>query len=130
MSWPFQGIQQTPCPMACVFLLIERKQRKTIASFKSFLCYLVPTSPFLRFMLPASPQPPHPRLFQTSLMTELDAHHELVGLSVAIPWRKITTRLETFYPHDGRPSCWIRLMASCWILKTLYNLSHQAWLQP
>ncbi len=70
-------------------------------------------------------QNPQLNMFEVALVNLIDMNHELVILSKRIDWTGIENDFKIYYTDFGRPSIPIRKMVSCILLKQLYNLSDE-----
>ena len=68
---------------------------------------------------------PQLNLFEIALVNLIDMHHELVKLSNQIDWTGIEKDFEIYYTDFGRPSLPIRKIVGCILLKQIYNLSDE-----
>lgn len=64
-------------------------------------------------------------LFEPLLTDFISKKHELYLLAEKIDWKSIESSFEKFYSKTGKPSMPIRFMASCLILKRVYNLGDE-----
>jgi len=68
---------------------------------------------------------PQLNLYEVALVNLIDLNHELVKLSKHIDWTGIEKDFEIYYKDFGRPSITIRKIVGCVLLKQVYNLSDE-----
>ena len=70
----------------------------------------------------------HPQLnvFQTPLVSVINMDHELVLLAQRIDWKSVDKEFSIYYPYMGRRAVPVRKMVGSMILKQMYNLGDEA----
>lgn len=69
----------------------------------------------------------HPQLnvFQTPLVSVINMDHEIVLLAQRIDWKSVDKEFSIYYPYMGRKAIPVRKMVGCMILKQMYNLGDE-----
>ena len=69
---------------------------------------------------------PQLNVFRIPLVSIINMKHELVELAQRIDWKSVGKDFGPYYSEMGRPAVPIRKMVGCMLLKQMYNLSDEA----
>jgi len=69
---------------------------------------------------------PQLNVFRVPLVSVINMKHELVELSRRIEWESVVKDFEGYYHHTGRPAVPVRKMVGSMLLKQMYNLSDES----
>ena len=75
------------------------------------------------------PKNPQLNVFRIPLVNVINMHHELVLLAQRIDWEKIKQEFSVYYPGLGRPAVPIRKMVGSMLLKQMYNLGDETFVE-
>jgi len=69
---------------------------------------------------------PQLNVFRTPLVSVINMKHELVELAQRIDWVSVEKDFEPYYSEMGRPAVPVRKMVGCMLLKQMYSLSDES----
>ena len=69
---------------------------------------------------------PQLNVFRTPLVSVINMKHELVELAQRIDWKSIEKDFAPYYSDMGRPAVAVRKMVGCMLLKQMFGLSDEA----
>ena len=69
---------------------------------------------------------PQLNVFRTPLVSVINMKHELVELAQRIDWKSVEKDFEPYYADMGRPAVPVRKMVGCMLLKQMYGLSDES----
>ncbi len=69
---------------------------------------------------------PQLNVFRTPLVSVINMKHELVELAQRINWKSIEKDFAPYYADMGRPAVPVRKMVGCMLLKQMYGLSDES----
>ena len=77
-------------------------------------------------MIGKTEENPQLNMYQIPLVNVINMQHELVLLAQSIDWKSVEADFAPYYSDMGRPAVPVRKMVGCMLLKQMYNLSDEA----
>ncbi len=77
-------------------------------------------------MIGKTEENPQLNMYQIPLVNVINMQHELVLLAQSIDWKSVEADFASYYSDMGRPAVPVRKMVGCMLLKQMYNLSDEA----
>ena len=68
---------------------------------------------------------PQLNVFRIPLVNVINMNHELVELAQRINWKSVEREFAPYYSDMGRPAVPVRKMVGCMLLKQMYGLSDE-----
>ena len=78
-------------------------------------------------MIGKSENNPQLNVFKVPLVSVINMNHELIELSLRIDWKSVVKYFEEYYHYTGRPAVPVRKMVGSMLLKQMYNLSDESY---